>query len=427
MRVGAHGRCTGVRLTIPGSRVMADDASIAFPPLHADGKEGERLWLGNGFCQAEGGGLPTAAAMPFPTAAAMSLPQGGGLPTAAAAMSLPQGGGLPTAAAPQQASPQFFWHHSGVQQRQVSWGEILRSAVPIPAPFGSAEGCLPPSRAAQTSATAAPTRPRDAPNFSPSRSGHGRTAAAAAIPLPQCTARAAPTHMQGCAAELGGDVPIPPPSRAAQPSCGGVAQNNLAATAGTRKRQAAQEGVRAKVLRSPEAAMAESSTLAQAPVGFPMGPIVGTVPAMQSRVNLHTQNVKTGGGGFGVCRTREVKQCKLKGDIVRLHCYKHKQGCGWSTKWEETNQGWILVDYKAHAEAPKDANGQPLLHARRVPTENEHSHELMHDEAQVLSSLSHHVSSVLHQHVFYNVRVRMSVVRMCVVPFLTLSERYKAL
>ena len=124
-----------------------------------------------------------------------------------------------------------------------------------------------------------------------------------------------------------------------------------------------------------------------------MGPVQGSMKQLQARINNFTANVKAGCGGFGVARTRQPAVSKGKGDTVWLECYRHnvpnvKEGCKWKTKWELTTQGWMLMEYKPHDELPRDANGEPLANARRVPTESGHNHTLLHDETQVSATTS---------------------------------------
>ena len=120
---------------------------------------------------------------------------------------------------------------------------------------------------------------------------------------------------------------------------------------------------------------------AAVPGGFPKGPIPGSRMQLREFINLHTTKHTTGDGGYGVAMASQPTTAKSRGEKQRL-CYTlhRKHGCKFSLIYENTVQGWVLVNYKPHC----DEDGRP--------SENQHSHDLMLSHAEVMAtSVGHHV------------------------------------
>ena len=106
-----------------------------------------------------------------------------------------------------------------------------------------------------------------------------------------------------------------------------------------------------------------------------MGPIQGDVEDLKNRVNYYTSDPRTGEGAFGVCRTRQVKKSKNKGDTCYLECYRHKKDfCKWKSQWEHTTEGWVLLNYLPHCFPVTDDGGNVLQNMPSVPAANGHGH-----------------------------------------------------
>ena len=375
-------------------------------PLQADGKQSHWRNYRTGSCCAEGGGLPIAVAMPT------------GIPA------------VPLAAAPGAAFTPDMASCTGMRAPCLHGGTESGSGYPhygqqrVPAP-AAATFQVPASAAAPATAQGAafapqiataaapvgapqqPPQPQGAPDYAatvPLRA-QGTVPAAAVPPFAATVDAAYGTPPYATASGAGPPVPgLPPfgtgavhdtrpfpgahPAYAAQAGVAGGVPMPVPNSKTGKRRTAAELEVdlqqRVKVLRTPSH-IGANCNLTQVPVGFPLGPIPGNMKQLQEHVNLFTSNVRSGAGGFGVTRTRAASQCKTKGDVLWLQCVCQTKGCQWRTKWEESTDGWMLVEYKAHVDPQMDAEGRAIVHAPGVPTANEHNHPLLLDAAQVSS------------------------------------------
>ena len=136
-----------------------------------------------------------------------------------------------------------------------------------------------------------------------------------------------------------------------------------------------------KQLRTPaEARKASNLNMELVPPGFPMGPLPCKRDALAKHVNLFTTNVHTAGGGHSVSSCR-VRYNKTIGDRAGVSCTQRprkggQHGCGWHIAYEETTEGWVLVHYAPHADAP------------HCPSANQHSHHL-EASAAVMRATAH--------------------------------------
>ena len=296
-----------------------------------------------------------------------------------------------------------------------SWAEIVSEAAPAAPlrPFAAhAQPVQPPfSRQVHLDAAVGNTRPAFVAQALPARQGMSAPAppGAGTVPMPVPLAGVSPASHAlprpftttaanaSCVPEE--SIPLPP-SAAAAASSGVTASTTRGATPSTpamhapaaqskRQRRTGNDAdIPEGTLRSPATATADCD-LTNVPMGFPKGPIPGDKDKLKGRVNNYTSDPRTGDGGFGVCRTRQPAKSKNKGDTLYLECYMHKrQGCMWRTRWENTTQGWVLLNYLPHCFPATDAEGNVLKHMPSVPAENGHSHDLIFDEARVCFYIS---------------------------------------
>ena len=82
--------------------------------------------------------------------------------------------------------------------------------------------------------------------------------------------------------------------------------------------------------------------------GFPIGPIVGTLDHLEEELRKWATNTHTGGGGHGIRRGGPMNQVKSRGRRYRFQCTKDKKRgddvCKWECTFEETLDGWVLVN-----------------------------------------------------------------------------------
>ena len=79
---------------------------------------------------------------------------------------------------------------------------------------------------------------------------------------------------------------------------------------------------------------------------FPVGPIQGTVDHVEDTVREWARNCSTGGGGHGIRKGGETF-AKSRGRRVRFQCSKNSyrsETCKWECTFEETTDGWVLVN-----------------------------------------------------------------------------------
>ena len=385
---------------------MADHPDWVFAqPLQAGGKQshfgGAHRFPGQ--YMAEGGGLPPAvAAAASPLAQQPPLPT----PTAPRATCVEQlfsstpgtGGGVVGSTTP---LPSNSGMGGGVppttgawvaRDPGPSWGNVLAGAARMPHGRHAFEQMRARAGAPAFDATSAYLHPAsDIHRPLPSRA---MPAVPLSVPLP--VPGMAPPPQQppvvsdiplpaaGTASSgLGGDSPLPNVA-AAEGGTGTAAERALPPGGHPSREPRTSADIPEGTLRDPETATA-GCNYSNVPVGFPMGPIQGDKDKLKERVNHYTSNPETGDGGFGICRTRQVTKSKRKGDTLFLECYQHKRsGCKWSTKWEHTTQGWVLLTYNPHCYTARDDAGNAVAHLPGVPSQNGHSHELLHTEAQVL-------------------------------------------
>ena len=134
-----------------------------------------------------------------------------------------------------------------------------------------------------------------------------------------------------------------------------------------------------KILRCVDAIRA-ATHLQHVPEGFPQGPIPGDKNMLLSTVNRYTTNITNAEpfcGAFHVTLSRP-RECITKGTNRSLICTHRSRergviGCNWAVTYEESSQGWVLVNYK-RATVPNEPN-----------PENHHNHTLLKTTAEVMS------------------------------------------
>lgn len=129
--------------------------------------------------------------------------------------------------------------------------------------------------------------------------------------------------------------------------------------------------------RSAHEARANSNmSNAQIIPGFPEGPLPGARSDLKHRVNAFTTSVKTGGGAFTMVIASEPRVAKNRGVRQKLVCGQHKKmDCRFHVTYEETVQGWVLVNYHPHTST-----------GTNEPTRNHHSHELVQSEVEAMAA-----------------------------------------
>ena len=378
------------------------------PPLRGSGKQAH--WVGHRFCMGEGGGLPSAVAMPAPQHAVPLAAAPGAVCHAQMACCAGMGGhslrDVPGSAAHFCPPAQRMMPHAAattfegptpaavpaVSALMSGGAACMRSnTAAMPAQYGTAAEAVAAEHQAQQDHVmhAVPTAPSFPlpPAAQQRRFAPGVEWAPAAFGGVPLAAGAAAGATVDAAVDAARNVNVPMPNIAAEdtrpaPPAAAMASGRAPAKGKRRTNSQLATEARVKVLREPIAVQPECK-LGLVPDGFPLGPIEGDLKKLQEQVNLFTSNPRTGSGAFGVTRTRAAATCRTKGDNVWLQCVCQSTGCQWRTKWEESTLGWLLVDYKVHTGARTDATGQALANEPPVPTENGHNHALLLDEAQV--------------------------------------------
>ena len=387
-------------------------APVFATPLQAEGKlshfAGARgLW-------AEGGGPPTAVPsnMLQPPSAAPAAPaapnapcfpqpaqhyMSGGTAPCSSPFNMVQG--MPPATRPHDRLHEWTWAEvmaegaasSAVHAQplrpccqQVGLGA---EAIPMPQALPAAHGMT--SAGVQGLQAHLPQVPLPTPRgppasvpacaAAPSRTAPGLQEGIQRVPVVQA---ASPANAPGVTAST---LPGATPSAHAIPARAAGAETTGAQTKGRRtsRTDAAAVVIPEGTLRSPEVATA-GCDFTNVPDGFPMGPILGDVEDLKNRVNYYTSDPRTGEGAFGVCRTRQVRHSKNKGNTCYLECYRHKKdSCKWKCLWEHTTEGWVLLNYLPHCFEATDEGGNVLQNMPSVPAANGHCHALLQDEARV--------------------------------------------
>ena len=145
-------------------------------------------------------------------------------------------------------------------------------------------------------------------------------------------------------------------------------------------KQTADEAV--NKARSAQEARAHSNiSSTQIIPGFPEGPLSGSRSDLKHRVNAFTTSVTTGAGAFSMVIASEPRVAKNRGLRQKLVCGQHKKmDCRFKVTYEETLQGWVLVNYHPHTSSGTSA-----------PTSNHHSHELVQSEVEAMASRLGHI------------------------------------
>ena len=121
------------------------------------------------------------------------------------------------------------------------------------------------------------------------------------------------------------------------------------------------------------------------PAGFPRGPILGDEEHLVEAVNAWTCNTSgILGGGFHVSLGRSSTP-KTQGMIRGVKCAKcNKECCKWNARYQESEEGWVLMGYTPHKASPVDPETQKPI-GDPMPTDNHHSHALIESQAELLA------------------------------------------
>ena len=121
------------------------------------------------------------------------------------------------------------------------------------------------------------------------------------------------------------------------------------------------------------------------PEGFPRGPIAGDENNLCIEVNQWTATTSCVLGGGFHCSLGRSRSGVSQGVTRVVRCNKHESyDCKWNARFQESDEGWVLMGYTAHMAPPVDpdtgdAVGQPVV------TANHHSHELIESQAELLA------------------------------------------
>jgi hypothetical protein len=136
-------------------------------------------------------------------------------------------------------------------------------------------------------------------------------------------------------------------------------------------------------------------------IGFPKGPIKGTLDHLEEELRRWTANTHTAGGGHGIRKGGYVggDDVKSRGKRYRFLCSKDKKRdtcakgvCAWQCTYEETFEGWILVN------ATFEHNHQLLETASEVSLARGTSYipEDLYAHGAFVANAGHSVSEVHH-------------------------------
>ena len=110
------------------------------------------------------------------------------------------------------------------------------------------------------------------------------------------------------------------------------------------------------------------------PEGFPRGPIAGDEDDLTSVVNQWTSKSNCVLGGGFHCSLGRSRAGVSQGVTRVVRCIKHEShNCKWNARFQESDEGWVLMGYTPHKAPPVDPETGDAV-GQQVVTANHHSH-----------------------------------------------------